>query len=232
MIRTPAGPRRGAYEASPCPGFSISASTTAETDRHGSPRSCGNSRPRQADAPAVGAPATHRSAARAGPAPASLVDGRRKDSTLRLRSRGPVDPSACGPGREQCRPTEPSRRRRLPATHVNPRTRRSHSACAPRPQKGSSCSARGGACATTWRAPGLAVYAPWPFRWFVMDDILPERGRSDQCRPERQREACHHAGAERRVAFGAGDALREAVDLDVSVSRTSRWERPQLSPAG
>lgn len=160
MIRTPAGRRRGAYEASPCLRFSISASTTAETDRHRSPRSCGNRRPRQADAPAAGAPAMHLSAARTGPAPASLVDERQKDSTLQLRSHGPVDPSAYGPGRERCRPTEPSRRRWLLATNVNPRTRQSRSVRAPRPQKRSSCRAPGGACATTWRAPGLAVYAP------------------------------------------------------------------------
>ncbi|WP_254552290.1 recombinase family protein [Kitasatospora sp. MMS16-BH015] len=45
--------------------------------------------------------------------------------------------------------------------------------------------------------------------------------------PERQREACDHVGAELRVTFGEGDALREAVDLDVSASKTSPWERPQ-----
>ncbi|MFK0191790.1 recombinase family protein [Kitasatospora sp. NPDC090308] len=46
--------------------------------------------------------------------------------------------------------------------------------------------------------------------------------------PERQREACDHVARELRVTFGAGDALREAVDLDVSASKTSPWERPQL----
>ena len=160
MIRTSAGGRRGAYEASSCPRFSISASTTAQTDRHRSPRSCGNSRPRQAGAPAAEAPAMHLSAAPTGPAPASVVDGRHRDSTLQLHSHWPVDPSAYGPGRERCRPTEPSRRRWLLATRVNPRTRQSRSVRAPRPQKRSSCRAPGGACATSWRAPGLAVYAP------------------------------------------------------------------------
>ncbi|MFD5467961.1 recombinase family protein [Kitasatospora sp. NPDC127059] len=46
--------------------------------------------------------------------------------------------------------------------------------------------------------------------------------------PERQREACDHVAGELRVTFGEGDALREAVDLDVSASKTSPWERPQL----
>ncbi|MFB7477211.1 recombinase family protein [Kitasatospora sp. NPDC056184] len=46
--------------------------------------------------------------------------------------------------------------------------------------------------------------------------------------PERQREACDHVAGELRVTFGEGDVLREAVDLDVSASKTSPWERPQL----
>ncbi|MFJ9445324.1 recombinase family protein [Kitasatospora sp. NPDC101235] len=46
--------------------------------------------------------------------------------------------------------------------------------------------------------------------------------------PGRQRDACDHVAAELRVTFGEGDALREAVDLDVSASKTSPWERPQL----
>ncbi|MFJ6617209.1 recombinase family protein [Kitasatospora sp. NPDC091335] len=46
--------------------------------------------------------------------------------------------------------------------------------------------------------------------------------------PERQRDAADHVAGELRIDFGQGDALREAVDLDVSASKTSPWERPQL----
>ncbi|MFE4514434.1 recombinase family protein [Kitasatospora sp. NPDC056783] len=46
--------------------------------------------------------------------------------------------------------------------------------------------------------------------------------------PERQRDACNHVAGELRVSFGEGDTLREAVDLDVSASKTSPWERPEL----
>ncbi len=47
--------------------------------------------------------------------------------------------------------------------------------------------------------------------------------------PERQRDACDHVAEELHVDFGQADALREAVDLDVSASKTSPWERPQLA---
>ncbi len=46
--------------------------------------------------------------------------------------------------------------------------------------------------------------------------------------PERQREADDIAAAELGIDFGEGDALREAVDLDVSASKTSPFDRPQL----
>ncbi|MFC5666915.1 recombinase family protein [Kitasatospora misakiensis] len=46
--------------------------------------------------------------------------------------------------------------------------------------------------------------------------------------PERQREACDHVAGELRITFGEGAELREAVDLDVSASKTSPWERPEL----
>ncbi|MET8555807.1 recombinase family protein [Streptomyces sp. NPDC004959] len=46
--------------------------------------------------------------------------------------------------------------------------------------------------------------------------------------PERQREADDRAAAELGISFGEGDALREAVDLDVSASKTSPFDRPEL----
>jgi DNA invertase Pin-like site-specific DNA recombinase len=46
--------------------------------------------------------------------------------------------------------------------------------------------------------------------------------------PDRQREADDRAAAELNIGFGEGDALREAVDLDVSASKTSPFERPEL----
>ncbi|MFJ1753488.1 recombinase family protein [Kitasatospora sp. NPDC088134] len=46
--------------------------------------------------------------------------------------------------------------------------------------------------------------------------------------PERQREADDQAAAALHIDFGQGDALREAVDLDVSASKTSPFDRPQL----
>ncbi|WP_406507162.1 recombinase family protein [Streptomyces sp. NBC_00212] len=46
--------------------------------------------------------------------------------------------------------------------------------------------------------------------------------------PERQREADDIAAASLGIAFGEGDALREAVDLDVSASKIGPFERPQL----
>ncbi|MEU3568649.1 recombinase family protein [Kitasatospora sp. NPDC036755] len=47
--------------------------------------------------------------------------------------------------------------------------------------------------------------------------------------PERQRDACNYVAGELHVDFGQGDTLREAVDLDVSASKTSPWERPELA---
>lgn len=46
--------------------------------------------------------------------------------------------------------------------------------------------------------------------------------------PERQREADDIAAATLGIDFGEGDALREAVDLDVSASAFGPFDRPQL----
>ncbi|MEU2870390.1 recombinase family protein [Streptomyces olivoreticuli] len=46
--------------------------------------------------------------------------------------------------------------------------------------------------------------------------------------PERQREADDIAAAALGIDFGEGDALREAVDLDVSASKVGPFDRPQL----
>ncbi|MDT0267993.1 recombinase family protein [Streptomyces sp. DSM 44915] len=46
--------------------------------------------------------------------------------------------------------------------------------------------------------------------------------------PERQREADDRAAREKGISFGEGDALREAIDLGVSASKTSPFERPEL----
>ncbi|MEU3074401.1 recombinase family protein [Streptomyces laurentii] len=46
--------------------------------------------------------------------------------------------------------------------------------------------------------------------------------------PERQREADDIAAAALNIDFGSGDALREAVDLDVSASTFGPFDRPQL----
>ncbi|MEU8619925.1 recombinase family protein [Streptomyces sp. NPDC048623] len=46
--------------------------------------------------------------------------------------------------------------------------------------------------------------------------------------PERQREADDIAAATHNISFGEGDTLREAVDLDVSASKVSPFDRPQL----
>ncbi|WP_445271047.1 recombinase family protein, partial [Streptomyces sp. DSM 41634] len=46
--------------------------------------------------------------------------------------------------------------------------------------------------------------------------------------PERQREADDKIAAELNIDFGSGDALREAVDLDVSASTFGPFDRPEL----
>ncbi|MEU9707488.1 recombinase family protein [Streptomyces sp. NPDC047967] len=46
--------------------------------------------------------------------------------------------------------------------------------------------------------------------------------------PERQREADDRVAAELNIDFGTGDALREAVDLDVSASTFGPFDRPEL----
>ncbi|MFJ9207511.1 recombinase family protein [Streptomyces sp. NPDC102264] len=46
--------------------------------------------------------------------------------------------------------------------------------------------------------------------------------------PERQREADDKVAAELNIDFGSGDALREAVDLDVSASKVAPFDRPAL----
>ncbi|CAL9571154.1 hypothetical protein SUDANB171_04820 [Streptomyces sp. enrichment culture] len=46
--------------------------------------------------------------------------------------------------------------------------------------------------------------------------------------PERQRGACHGAASALNISFGEGAQLREAVDLDVSASKTTPFDRPQL----
>lgn len=46
--------------------------------------------------------------------------------------------------------------------------------------------------------------------------------------PDRQREADDIAAAALNIDFGEGDSLREAVDLDVSASKVSPFDRPQL----
>ncbi|MFE4023436.1 recombinase family protein [Streptomyces sp. NPDC059101] len=46
--------------------------------------------------------------------------------------------------------------------------------------------------------------------------------------PERQRDADDTAAAALGIDFGEGDALREAVDLDVSASKIGPFDRPQL----
>lgn len=46
--------------------------------------------------------------------------------------------------------------------------------------------------------------------------------------PERQREADDKVAAELNIDFGSGDALREAVDLDVSASKIAPFDRPAL----
>ena len=46
--------------------------------------------------------------------------------------------------------------------------------------------------------------------------------------PGRQREADDQAAAALGIDFGEGDALREAVDLDVSASKIGPFDRPEL----
>nr|WP_051055095.1 recombinase family protein [Kitasatospora sp. SID7827] len=46
--------------------------------------------------------------------------------------------------------------------------------------------------------------------------------------PERQREANDRTAEMLNIDFGEGDQRREAVDLDVSASKTAPWERPEL----
>lgn len=46
--------------------------------------------------------------------------------------------------------------------------------------------------------------------------------------PERQREADDQAAAALGIEFGEGEALREAVDLDVSASKVAPFDRPEL----
>lgn len=46
--------------------------------------------------------------------------------------------------------------------------------------------------------------------------------------PERQRDADNAIAAELNIDFGSGDALREAVDLDVSASKVAPFDRPSL----
>ncbi|MFJ1895920.1 recombinase family protein [Streptomyces sp. NPDC088115] len=46
--------------------------------------------------------------------------------------------------------------------------------------------------------------------------------------PERQREADDKVAAELNIDFGSGDAVREAVDLDVSASKVAPFDRPAL----
>ncbi|MER7123557.1 recombinase family protein [Streptomyces goshikiensis] len=46
--------------------------------------------------------------------------------------------------------------------------------------------------------------------------------------PDRQREADDQAAAAHNISFGEGDQLREAVDLDVSASKISPFDRPAL----
>ncbi|MEU5436080.1 recombinase family protein [Streptomyces sp. NPDC020719] len=46
--------------------------------------------------------------------------------------------------------------------------------------------------------------------------------------PERQRESDDQAASALGIDFGEGDALREAVDLDVSASKVAPFDRPQL----
>ncbi|MER8099985.1 recombinase family protein [Kitasatospora sp. NPDC094016] len=46
--------------------------------------------------------------------------------------------------------------------------------------------------------------------------------------PERQREANERAAEMLNISFGEDDERREAVDLDVSASKTAPWERPEL----
>ncbi|MFD5555382.1 recombinase family protein [Streptomyces sp. NPDC127068] len=46
--------------------------------------------------------------------------------------------------------------------------------------------------------------------------------------PERQREADDRAAAELGITFDNGEALREAVDLDVSASKVTPFDRPEL----
>ena len=132
---TLAGGRRGVYEASPRPRFSISSTTMVGTDRHRSPRSCGNSRAHQAAEPAAGVPATRRPEADTGPAPASLADERRRGSMPQLHNHEPPDLSAGELTRERSQPSAPPHRRWRPATDASSRTWRSRSAHAPRPQK-------------------------------------------------------------------------------------------------
>ncbi|MFB7470100.1 recombinase family protein [Kitasatospora sp. NPDC056184] len=47
--------------------------------------------------------------------------------------------------------------------------------------------------------------------------------------PERQREANDRAAGLNNIDFGEGDQRREAIDLDVSASKTAPWERPELA---
>lgn len=46
--------------------------------------------------------------------------------------------------------------------------------------------------------------------------------------PDRQREADDQAAAAHNISFGEGDEVREAVDLDVSASKISPFDRPAL----
>ncbi|WP_458085849.1 recombinase family protein [Streptomyces malaysiensis] len=47
---------------------------------------------------------------------------------------------------------------------------------------------------------------------------------------QRQRESTDREATAMGISFGEGDALREAVDLDVSALKTSPFERPELGP--
>ncbi len=79
---------------------------------------------------------------------------------------------------------------------------------------------------TTTRTPLVGTVFTETFRGVrcVRLSVLTDETTS----PERQREADDIAAAALEIDFGEGDALREAVDLDVSASAFGPFDRPQL----
>ncbi len=95
-----------------------------------------------------------------------------------------------------------------------------------KPGSGTPLVPTGGMTDTTRNPLAGTVYATETLRGVrcVRLSVLTDETTS----PERQREADDIAAASLNIEFGEGDALREAVDLDVSASKISPFEREQL----